>query len=1033
MHFKHGQYKKPIRFRLALLSIVLMCCSIPFSPAQTNWVLQAMENLEKNRDPKCHATASRLEDFIYGTPLSPEARDAKNVIQKTFLQRLWQHAASLSTRTNESTISGLDMTHALNTFFKLETISRENVRLRVGAQSTNLNVRDLDQYSSIAYSLRALLALQQDNLFSDAPPLPTMTPEAVVRAKAACDVFALGILRSADQSARKAKRNVVSDEDIYRAWQLIEHHLPAPTPETSGKTAIKPPNAKTEMLNLVAAKVRSYQAYNQISNAVFIRNIQVYFARKRWPDKPDEATAFRRIFTEQLIGFAKTCYRNSSQQANNPIIRESAVRTVINDMLPHKINAFEDVTFFPNYDRNKQISIEAYDLDAFRDTGLHWRYLQYALDDSSTIAALLDPFAAEYLTEQIAHYGLLLLRLAGQTCGNDGRAYLAPSDLQTAEHKIQTLLNDYPENAIIPMPEPIRSSDGVHDGDPIFKDITAISGVNFEHRSSDWLSRHLRSYTRTGQDTATLTIPPAFGGGGVAAEDLNGDNYPDLLLLSGSGNQLYINKKDGTFIEKTRESGLIWTRTDGHPGEPRQPLIADLDNDGDQDIIITYVNDAHRVYLNDGNAVFTDITEHAGLGGFKDIAGPATIFDYDRDGLLDIAITYFGNYLEGVLPTLARHNRNGSRDRLFRNMGNAQFTDVSDVAGIRGTGWAQAVTHTDFDNDGWQDLIIGNDFGSDDYYHNQCDGTFEEVSRSMHTDKANYTMSISVADLNRDARPDFYISSIVTMNKDESYVSPNQDTPMRFDPDKLARMRVVEANDLFLSTASTNTFATYHLSQNVERGYAHTGWAWDADFFDFDHDGDEDLFVLNGMNDYAVYGRQNPYYRDPVSDQTKDVTFAPSHRDNNLLLINQDGRFQRASSSSGLALLANSRSASYLDIDQDGDDDIVINNYHGPAFVYENQSPKSADGWVRIRLVGNPEKGSNRDAIGASLTLVLSDGSQQWREIRGSTGYMSVHPKEAHFGIGKAQPREIRITWPNGEHQKIALSESGRRHLFFQP
>ena len=86
MHFKHGRYKKPIRFRLALLSIVLMCCSIPFSPAQTNWVLQVMENLEKNRDPKCYATASRLEDFIYGTPLSPEARDAKNVIQKTFLQ-----------------------------------------------------------------------------------------------------------------------------------------------------------------------------------------------------------------------------------------------------------------------------------------------------------------------------------------------------------------------------------------------------------------------------------------------------------------------------------------------------------------------------------------------------------------------------------------------------------------------------------------------------------------------------------------------------------------------------------------------------------------------------------------------------------------------------------------------------------------------------------------------------------------------------------------------------------------------------------
>ncbi|MCP5053357.1 MAG: VCBS repeat-containing protein, partial [bacterium] len=210
--------------------------------------------------------------------------------------------------------------------------------------------------------------------------------------------------------------------------------------------------------------------------------------------------------------------------------------------------------------------------------------------------------------------------------------------------------------------------------------------------------------------------------------DLNGDGIQDVLLLSGSGNALYLGDGKGRFRDITREAGIVFQRQDGHFGEPRQPLIADFDNDGLQDILITYVNDSHKLYKNLGKAKFKDVSFASGLGGKNLVGGPATTFDYDKDGLLDIYIGYFGNYLEGTLPTLTRKNLNALPNKLFKNLGNMKFKDVTQKSGVGNTGWGQAVAHTDFDLDGWQDLIVGNDFGVNEYYRNRGDGTFETVA-----------------------------------------------------------------------------------------------------------------------------------------------------------------------------------------------------------------------------------------------------------------------------------------------------------------
>ncbi|NQZ12100.1 MAG: CRTAC1 family protein, partial [Algicola sp.] len=518
--------------------------------------------------------------------------------------------------------------------------------------------------------------------------------------------------------------------------------------------------------------------------------------------------------------------------------------------------------------------------------------------------------------------------------------------------------------------------------------------------------------------------PPALGGSGVAAQDINNDGLPDLLILSGLGNRLYINRGNHNFEDITKSAGLSGTReSDNQPGEPRQPLIADLNNDGLQDIVITYVNDTHRVYRNLGNEKFADVTDQSGLGGLNLVGGPATVFDFDNDGLLDIYITYFGDYLNGVLPTLKRRNSNGLANRLFRNKGDFKFEDVTAGSNLDHTGWGQAVTHTDFDSDGLQDLIVGNDFGVNAYFKNLGNGKFENVAKSLGTDKPSYTMGIGIADLNDDFVPDIYISNIVTMNKDEKYVSPTAQTTMKFNPDKLAKMRVIEANDLFLSSILSSTddnkSVSYRPSQSVGRGYSSTGWSWDADFFDYDNDGDDDLYVLNGMNEFNLYGNENSYYTDPLEDKAVNVYIPVATKESNVFFSNEGGRLNNISKQSGTDLVGNSRSAVYLDIDNDGDLDIVLNNYHEKAVVYRNNAEQLNHHWLKVKLVGAPKQGVNLDAIGAQIIVTTNDGAHSWREVKGSTGYMSVHPKVQHFGLSQHTRADISIKWPNGKHSEM--------------
>jgi len=1012
-------------------------------------ILDSMGKLEGVRDPKCYATAGRLEDFMYGTPLAHEARVEKIVLQKRLLRQLWEQATEAAQRRGGAEISAEDLAPIREAVAPMTASAQGDWTLATAAGSIVITARDKRQYGNVAYAQRAILAVQQEALLEPEARLLPLAPPAVESLKELLDLVTLAVLQRADHEARSRSLALIDAAMLRGVWTAAfpQPELPPPSAGATSRGSSPSPPALGErfptLRAIIQEKLAAFAKYNELTMPVFMRNIQVYFARHRWPTDEAESQALRTAFTETMVAFTHDLLLESEKEAvraHRSLIGLDDVHAALDRFCPYELNAYEDVVYFPRLPRAERVTIEAYDLDSFRDPGLHWFYLEQVVNDPQfTGTREPDPFAAELLTEGVAQFGVLALRLAGEEAKASDAPRLTVAHLTKALERIQRLLDRHaaspPVSArlerVVSSGGDAQATVGAPGAKRYFSDVTEPSGVSFKHRSSDWLARLRRGVVVSPDGTAKLAIPPSFGGAGVAAEDLDNDGDIDVLLLGGGGNRLYLNDGKGRFADATAASGLDWRRPDGHAGEPRQPIVADFDNDGLQDVLITYVDDDHRLYRNLGGARFADVTARAGLGGAGLTGGPATAADFDNDGRLDVFLGYFGDYPRGTLPTLSRRSTNGLPDKIFRNLGGFRFEDRTAGSGVDNPGWAQAVGHVDFDRDGKQDLIVGNDFGANAFYRNLGAFRFEDVAAKLGTDKPSYTMNVGLTDLNRDGFPDVYISNIVTMNKDEKYVLPDANTPMKLDPKKLATMRVVEANDLWMSQSASGKLDGYERSRAVGRGESSTGWAWDADFFDFDLDGDDDLYVLNGMNEYAVYSSVDPYFTDAAGNR-QDVLVPVSPAERNVLFVNRGGRLEEESAASGLDLAGNSRSAAYFDLEGDGDLDIVLNNFHGDATLFRNDTPTQGRHWLKVRLVGDPAKGSTRDAIGARIAVDSAQQRGLQREVTSTIGYLSVHPKQQHFGLGSDDSATIIVVWPNGDRQRFENVAANRAYTVRQ-
>ena len=1001
-------------------------------------LLMAIRQLESDRDPKCHSTACRFENFLYGTPLTAEGRDRKVDLQKALVLRLWTEATGAAIKAGEKTISRRRLEPVIDRVVTTTDADDGTITARfAGAEPIEISPVRARQFASIAYSLRAIFSVQQD-AFLRGTPLAPLNDDGADALRRLLDTVTLCVLKVADREARLSGAPAVTGELIADAWlRLVPQPADPPhAPRVSGEPPVAAKNvaqrARDVLFSLIDNKIAAYRAYNDVDAATVIRrlvdNIQTYYAQFRIPAAGGpQLTRLMHAYRGRLLRFTREIVLESqrlARQRGDDLIRGADATAVTRRFLPRRIDDFEDLHYFDRLEPGERITLESYDCDSFRDTAMHWLMLKNAYRDDPELVMLPDPFAAEIITEAVSEYGVLLFRVAGMAANREDRPRLVlqPRHIDAAGDEIAARAAAHDGAAAAPPPTAgIVSAHGAHSPEAnslFFTDVTASAGVRFEHRSTRWIGRFRRS----------AKMPPTFSGGGVASEDVDGDGHVDLLFVGGAGNALLLGDGDGRFTDVTERAGLDFLRPDGTHGEARQPLICDLDNDGRQDILITYANDDHRLYRNLGGMTFQDVTEFAGLGGAGLICGPTTIFDFDGDGLLDIYITYFGDYLNGALPNVERSSRNALPNRLFRNLGSMRFEDVSAGSGTDDTGWAQGVSHTDFDGDGLQDIVLANDFGRNALLRNLGGGRFEDIAAELGVTASYHSMNVGITDLNRDGFPDVYISNIATMVKDDKYAFPDAATAQHFTANAMATLLFKESNILYMSRADDGALAGYEPSNDVERGATSTGWAWDAEFFDFDLDGDDDLYVVNGANDYFLYwsimslndGAETRYVRQGWGNEP------------NVFFVNEDGRLKNRSGASGADFKGNSRSTAYLDFDGDGDLDIAVNNFHGRAVLLRNNAETRGNNWVGVTLIGDPARGVNRDAIGARLIGTGDTGLYLFREVRGGSGYMSMNPKRQHFGLGTARSINLEITWPDGMTQVFEKLPANRNYVVRQ-
>ena len=981
-------------------------------------ILLAILDLESANDAKCHSTACRFEDFLFGTPLNDAARSARFERQKELLLSLWARASRTAHEAGGQVVTATDLQPLLEQHFEVseDALGRLDVRFADGSSVTLSAVR-LRQYSSISYSLRAILSVQQDIRAGGGPALLNLSSNAVARLKEAIDTVSLCALLQADERARRTNAAVIDDTIMHAAWRTLIPEVGAVDRPSVTDTVYRRDRAIEVLDGIIEAKIAAYRRYNgvthQEANNLFYANTRRFYARYPVPTTDPEGKLYRQSYLGALSAFAGELIAEADRHARDAersAIRSADALAAVERFLPQSIDDFEDVHLFSNLDASDRMVLEAHDCDSYRDSGLHWQVIRPVLSGRPDIERIPDPFAIEIVAEGLSQYGVLLLRIAGAHADEQKAAeHVTIQDLAFARRRIRELADrhhaTYP---VWPTTSGIVSVGGteVSGGGAYFTDVTDDSGVDYEHRSSLWMGEYRRSVTAS---------PPTFSGGGIAAGDLNDDGHVDLLIVGGNGNTLYFGDGRGGF-RVADNVDLTFTRSDGTRGEARQPIFADFDNDGRRDILITYANDAHRLYRNLGGGRFQDVTATAGLGGEDLIGGPVTVFDYDGDGLLDIYICYFGHYLQGALPTF-HDSRNALPNRLHRNIGGLRFQDVSDASGTGDVGWAQAVSHVDFDRDGHQDIIIANDFGRNAFLRNRGDGTFEDLAADLGITKFYHSMSVGITDLNEDGFPDVYVSNIGTMVKDNKYVYPNENTPLNFDHDAMATMLIKEANMLYMSREVGGRLEGYLPSQDVQRGALATAWAWDAEFFDYDNDGDDDLFVVNGSNDYNMFARG-----------TRDVAWYGDTAD--VFYVNRGGQLVNRSAESGADFVGNSRSVVFVDMDEDGDLDIIVTAFHGSARVLRNNSEALGNHWVMIRLVGDPQHGINLDAIGARLIVTPAETDRRiLREITGGSGYLSMEPLEQHIGLGPASTATVRVVWPNGDEQVVRDLAANKRHI----
>jgi len=489
-------------------------------------------------------------------------------------------------------------------------------------------------------------------------------------------------------------------------------------------------------------------------------------------------------------------------------------------------------------------------------------------------------------------------------------------------------------------------------------------------------------------------------GTGVAIGDYDGDGRPDLFVVSKTGkNRLFRNLGNWKFEDVTEKAGVAGPVDAWKQGA----AFADVNNDGLLDLYVCRFGAPNLLYINQGNGTFAEMAHAYGLD-VVDACGMAAFCDYDRDGFLDV-------YIQTNLLDATAHP-NGQRDYLFHNNRNGTFTNVTDRAGISGETQGHSATWWDYDNDGWPDLYVANDFAAPDtLYHNNGDGTFTNTLDTVVSHTPHSSMGADVGDVNNDGLVDLFVADMaVTSHEKDMRTMANERERTTTDSDGVAQQS--QWNALFLNT---NTGVVQEAA--ALGGIAATDWTWAPRFEDLDNDGRLDLYVTNGMvreeTNADLLARMMT--AESATERVRLLRNSPVLAEPNLAYRNLgDLKFENVSRAWGLDQKGVSFGAAFGDLDGDSDLDLVVANYEGGVTVLRNDSDTGHR--VIIALRGTV---SNRFGIGA-LVRIETDSGIQVRPLVLARGYLSTSEPVVHFGLGADTViRRLTVLWPSGISQSF--------------
>ncbi|MBG6110508.1 hypothetical protein IWX84_001387 [Flavobacterium sp. CG_9.10] len=518
-----------------------------------------------------------------------------------------------------------------------------------------------------------------------------------------------------------------------------------------------------------------------------------------------------------------------------------------------------------------------------------------------------------------------------------------------------------------------------------------------------------------------------YNGGGVALGDINNDGLADIYFTSNQGkNKLYLNKGGNKFEDITAKAG-VEGQSDWNSGT----VMADVNGDGFLDIYVCAVvgingfEGHNELFINNKDNTFTESAAQYGLD-LDNYSSSAAFFDFDGDGDLDMYLLNHAVHSESSFGNAEIRNKRNYEcgDKLFRN-DNGKFVDVSEKAGIFGgaNGYGLGLAISDFNLDGYPDIYVCNDFHEDDYYYlNNGDGTFTESLKKHFGHTSRFSMGVDVADINHDGFPD--IMTLDMLPEDEkvlkSSLGDDNVQMLKLRTEKLGYHYQYTRNMLQLNQAGNNFKETALLS-----GVAATDWSWSALFADYDQDGEQDLFVSNGIPKRPNDLDYVKYYS---NDQIKNKIATTKLLDKEALKKMPKGNVTNYVFQGSKDLVFNNRSSDwiendsiisngsgYADIDNDGDLDVITNNLNSVASVYINKTDKNAN-YLKLKLRFG---GKNTFGIGTKV-ISYTKGKRQFKELQTTRGFQSSSEPIIHFGYGKiTKVDSLVVIWPDKTYQTV--------------